>query len=101
MNQTVTLENIGIVHFRSSYKLIWYNRETEIFTENEFSKSYKIQLFFENGKSIKDYVVMSKSISNVDVYIKDKIDCLMISWLQRCNKVNNCMNKINVVKITK
>ena len=91
-----TLEKPGSVFFTAQYKLIWYKRDSAIFIENETSKSYKIQLFFENGKSIKDRIILPINISNVDLYIKENIDLLMSIWMQRCN-VKNCMSSINVV----
>ena len=98
MNQIVTLENTGTLQLIARYKLIWYKREAEIFNENDSSKSYKIQLFFENGKNIKDYVVLPKSISNVDLYIKDNIDMFMGLWMERCKYMKNIVTIIAVVK---
>ena len=100
-NQIVTLESSGTITFTTQYKLIWYKRASEIFNENDSVKSYKIELYFDNGKCIKDYVVLPREISNVDLHIKENIDILMSLWLQRCNNVKNCMKKITVVKITK
>ena len=97
-NQIVTLENTGTFHFTARYKLIWYKREAEIFNENDSVKSYKIQLFFENGKNIKDYVVLPKSILNVDLYIKENIDMFMGLWMERCKYMKNCVTNISVVK---
>ena len=82
-NQIVTLENSGTITFTTQYKLIWYKRTSEIFNENDSVRSYKIELYFDNGKSIKDYVVLPREISNVDLYIKENIDLLMSFWLQR------------------
>ena len=79
--QIVTLENTGTLQLIAQYKLIWYKRESEIFNENDSSKSYKIKLFFENGKNIKDYVVLPKSISNVDLYIKENIDMFICCYI--------------------
>ena len=100
-NQIVTIENSGTINFNTQYKLIWYKRTSEIFNENDSVKSYKIELYFDNGKSIKDYVILPREISNVDLYIKENVDLLMTFWLQRCTNIKNCMNKISVVKITK
>ena len=96
-NQIVTLEKSGTVTFSAKYKLIWYKRNSEIFDENDSIKSYKIQLFFENGKNVKDYVVMPKSILNVDLYIKDNIDMFMGLWLERCKNMKNCMTNIDLM----
>ena len=95
-HQIVTLEKSGTVSFTAKYKLIWYKRDSEILNQTDRVKSYKIQLFFENGKSIKDRIILPINISNVDLYIKENIDLLMSSWMQRCN-VKNCMSSINVV----
>ena len=100
-NQIVTLESSGTITFTTQYKLIWYKRTSEIFNKNDSVKSYKIELYFDNGKSVKDYVVLHREISNVDLYIEKNIDLLMNFWLQRCTNIKNCMNKISVVKITK
>ena len=54
MNQIVNFENSGEINFTASYRLIWYKRDVEVFHENEKVKSYKIELYFENGKSMKD-----------------------------------------------
>ena len=96
--QIVTLENTGTLQLIARYNLIWYKREAEIFNENDSVKSYKIQLFFENGKNIKDYVVLPKSISNVDLYIKENIDMLMSLWMERCKYMKNCVTIIAVGK---
>ena len=53
-HQIVTLEKSGSVSFTAKHKLIWYKRDSEILNKTDRVKSYKIQLFFENGKSIKD-----------------------------------------------
>ena len=107
MNQIVTLENTGTLQLIAQYKLIWYKREAEIFNEKKILqksvgyitvKSYKIQLFFENGKNIKDYVVLPKSISNVDLYIKENIDMFMVLWMERCKYMKNCVTIIAVGK---
>ena len=50
MNQVVNLENSGEIKITASYRLIWYKRDVEVFHENGIVKSYKIELFFENGK---------------------------------------------------
>ena len=51
---------------------------------------------FDFGKSKKDYAVIPvpREISNVDLYMEQNIDSLMISWLRRCYNIENCMNKI-------
>ena len=54
MNQIVNLENSGEIKITASYRLVWYKRDVEVFHENEKVKSYKIELYFENGKSMKD-----------------------------------------------
>ena len=46
----------------SKNKLIWYKRDSEILNQNDRVKSYKIQLFFENGKSIKDRIILPINI---------------------------------------
>ena len=97
-NQIVTLENTRTLQLIAQYKLIWYKREAEIFNENDSSKSYRIQLYFENGKNIKDYIVLPKSISNVDLYIKENIDMLMGLWMERCKYMKNCVTIIAVGK---
>ena len=96
-NQIVTLEKPGSVFFTAQYKLIWYKRDSAIFIENETSKSYKIQLFFDNGKSVRDYIVLPKNISNVDIYIKENIDFLMSLWIQRCKNIKSCFSNMSVV----
>ena len=96
-HQIVTLEKSGTVSFTAKYKLIWYKRNSEILNQNDRVKSYKIQLFFDNGKSIKDRIILPINILNVDLYIKENIDLLMSIWMQRCNNVKNCMSSINVV----
>ena len=96
-NQIVTLEKSGTVTFKAQYKLIWYKRNSEIFDENDSIKSYKIQLFFENGKNVNDYVVMPKNISNVDLYINDNIEMFMRLWFERCKNMKNCMTNINMM----
>ena len=97
-NQIVTLENTRTLQLIAQYKLIWYKREAEIFNENDSSKSYRIQLYFENGKNMKDYIVLPKSISNVDLYIKENIDMLMGLWMERCKYKKNCVTIIAVGK---
>ena len=77
--------------------MIWYKRDSEILNQTDRVKSYKIQLFFENGKSVKDYTVLPINISNVDLYIKENIDLLVSIWMQRCKNVKICMSSINVV----
>ena len=69
-HQIVTLEKSAT----AKYKLIWYKRDSEILNQTDRVKSYKIQLFFENGKSVKDYTVLPINISNVDLYIKENVD---------------------------
>ena len=73
-HQIVTLEKSGSDNFIAKYKLIWYKRDSEILNQTDRVKSYKIQLFFENGKSVKDYTVLPINISNVDLYIKENVD---------------------------
>ena len=41
----------------------------------------KIQLFFENGKYIKDRIILPINISNVDLYIKENIDLLITTFM--------------------
>ena len=60
MNQIVNLENSGEIKITASYRLIWYKRDLQVFHENGNVKSYKIEFFFENGKSMKDYIVLPK-----------------------------------------
>ena len=65
MNQVVNLESTGEITFTAKYKSIWYKRDTEIFHENDLVKSYKIELYFGNGKSMKDYVALPKEINPI------------------------------------
>ena len=99
MNQIVNLENSGEMKITASYRLIWYKRDLEVFQENEKVKSYKIELYFENGKSMKDYIVLPKEIINVDAYIKDNIKLLMILWMDRNKKMKHCVHIIKVTNI--
>ena len=73
MNQIVNLESNGEVTFTAKYKLIWYKRDVEIFHENDKFKSYKIELYFENGKSMKIYYLI-----HLCIYISLKIFYLRI-----------------------
>ena len=86
MIQIVNLESSGDITFRSKYKLIWYKKKTEIFHENEKVNSYNIEQYFENGKSIEEYIVMPREIMNVDLYIKENIKLLMMLWMDRSKK---------------
>ena len=99
MNQIVNLENSGEIKITASYRLIWYKRDLQVFHENGNVKSYKIELFFENGKSMKDHIVLPKEIMNIDVYIKDNIKLLMILWMDRNKKMKHCINNMRVTNI--
>ena len=96
MNQIVNLESSGEVTFIAKYKLIWYKRDVEIHHENDKFKSYKIELYFENGKSMKDYIVLDKEIINVDVYIKENIKL----WMDRCKKNKIVCSNMQLINIT-
>ena len=99
MNQVVNLESSGEINITASYRLIWYKRDVEVFQDNEKVKSYKIELYFENGKSMKDYIVLPKEIMNIDAYIKDNIKLLMILWMDRNKKMKHCINNMRVTNI--
>ena len=99
MNQIVNLESSGEIIITASYRLIWYKRDLQVFHENENVKSYKIELFFENGKYMKDHIVLPKEIMNIDAYIKDNIKLLMILWMDRNKKMKNCIHNIKVTNI--
>ena len=99
MNQVVNLESSGEIKITASYRLIWYKRDVEVFQDNEKVKSYKIELYFENGKSMKDYIVLPKEIMNIDAYIKDNIKLLMILWMDRNKKMKHCIHNIKVTNI--
>ena len=99
MNQIVNLESSGEVTFIAKYKLIWYKRDVEIHHENDKFKSYKIELYFENGKSMKDYIVLDKGIINVDLYIKENIKPLMVLWMERCKKNKIVCSNMQVINI--
>ena len=100
MNQIVNLESNGEVNFIAKYRLIWYKRDVEIHHENDKFKSYKIELYFENGKSMKDYIVLDKEIINVDVYIKENIKRLMVLWMDRCKKNKIVCSNMQLINIT-
>ena len=76
MNQIVNLKCSGEIKITASYRLIWYKRDVEVFQDNEKVKSYRIELYFENGKSMKDYIVLPKEIMNTDAYTKENIKLL-------------------------
>ena len=99
MNQIVNLQNSGEIKITASYRLIWYKRDVEVFQENEKVKSYKIELYFENGKSMKDYIVLPQEIMNIDAYIKENIKLLMILWMDRNKKMKHCIHNIKVTNI--
>ena len=99
MNQIVNLENSGEIKITASYRLVWYKRDVEVFQQNEKVKSYKIELYFENGKSMKDYIVLPKEILNIEAYIKENIKLLMILWMDRNKKMKNCIHNIKVTNI--
>ena len=99
MNQIVNLQSDGEVTFTAKYKLIWYKRDVEIFHENDKFKSYKIELYFENGKSMKDYISLDKGIANVDLYIKENIKRLMVLWMDRCKKNRTVCSNMQVINI--
>ena len=99
MNQIVNLESSGEIRFTASYRLIWYKRDVEVFQQNEKVKSYKIELYFENGKSMKDYIVLPKEILNIEAYIKENIKLLMKLWMDRNKKMKYCIHNIKVTNI--
>ena len=99
MNQIVNLESSGEIRITASYRLIWYKRDVEVFQENEKVKSYKIELYFENGKSMKDYIVIPKEILNIEAYIKENIKLLMKLWMDRNKKMKHCIHNIKVTNI--
>ena len=99
MNQIVNLESSGEIRITASYRLIWYKRDVEVFQQNEKVKSYKIELFFENGKSMKDYIVLPKEILNIEAYIKENIKLLMNLWMDRNKKMKHCIHNIKVTNI--
>ena len=99
MNQIVNLESSGEIIITASYRLIWYKRDVEVFQQNEKVKSYKIELFFENGKSMKDYIVLPKEILNIEAYIKENIKLLMKLWMDRNKKMKHCIHNIKVTNI--
>ena len=99
MNQIVNLESSGEIRITASYRLIWYKRDIDVFQDNEKVKSYKIELYFENGKSMKDYIVLPKEILNIEAYIKENIKLLMKLWMDRNKKMKHCIHNIKVRNI--